>query len=162
MTNLTRIFSAWKDKYAKTQKDWILRDDETITLLGDWQEVFANLDRLVSRGVFFHLIVRSQTSGRRHQIVCRRGVHDSKQDGPVQGNGVAMTDPTIGNFGTWVCVYDGPKVNTGAGKGYRTWNAGEVFAIRVKNAETGKNETALTATGMRYYAEREARHAVKA
>ncbi len=155
--NLSRTFSARRDNFAKGMGDWILRDDESISILGDWREVFATLDRFVANGWQFRLIVESLKKTR-HDIVVRRGVYKSQQDGTVQGVGAAMTDATTGNFGTWCHVYDGKAVNTGAGKGYRTWNAGRVLAIRTTN-EKGEKETAITQAGFAYIAAREERHA---
>jgi len=155
--NLSRTFSARRDSYAKGMKDWTLRDDESVSILGDWREVFATLDRFVSNGWTFRLIVES-LKGTRHDIVVRRGVYKSQQDGEVEGIGAAMTDATIGNFGTWCCVHGGEAVNTGAGKGYRTWNASRVLAIRATN-DNREKETAITQAGFAYIAARNARHA---
>jgi len=116
------------DGYAKNQKPFILAD--TIYYLADsemvWQFVRDCGDRM------FRVIYQCE-NGTIRDIIGRQGVHNSEQDGEVQGVSAPMAqDGTHLSF--WTATH-GRKVNTGAGKGYRTLRADRILALRVDQTD---------------------------
>jgi hypothetical protein len=76
---------------------------------------------------FFRMIVRSERTGRWHDVQGRQGVYASAQEGPVAGVGRPMLDVERGRFG--ILTFTSKKVNLGAGHGYRSWLRKNVAVI---------------------------------
>ena len=129
--NLTTIFEAKRDSYAKRQADFILAD--TVQLLGGGHaEVWDFMRAIGGRMV---RIVYECKDGTRRDIIGRQGVHASKQDGEVQGTGHAMASASLLTLSFHTHTFEGRAVNTGAGKGYRTLRAAGILAIRVDGVD---------------------------
>lgn len=77
---------------------------------------------------FFRMIVRSERTGRWHDVQGRQGVYASAQEGPVAGVGRPMLDVERGRFGI-LTFTGGKKVNVGTGYGYRSWLRKNVAVI---------------------------------
>lgn len=133
--NLTELWNAKRDSYAKAQGAFILSGD--VVLLGDaadvWQFVRACGDRI------FRVIYVCK-DGTVRDMIGRQGVYKSSQDGTVAGVGHAMASAERLNLSFWTFAH-GQKVNTGTGKGYRTIRAAGILAIRCEGHDI------LTAVG---------------
>lgn len=136
--NLTETFRARKDAYAKRQGDLIVTTQAV--LLGDCAEVWGYFRAL--GGLEIRVIVECK-DGTRRDIIGRQGVHKSAQDGEVQGIGSPMACAKRLRLSFWTCVFGKRKVNTGAGKGFRTLRAAGILAFKVQGT------IFLTAQGMR-------------
>lgn len=123
--NLTELWNAKRDAYAKRQGDFVLKGD--VVLLGDPVQVWDFVRGLGSR--IFRVLYVCQ-DGTVRDIIGRGGVYDSSQDGTVAGTGHAMASQERLTLSFWTGVHGGRKVNTGAGKGYRTLRAAGILAIR--------------------------------
>lgn len=121
--NLTQVFEAKRDRYAVRQGEFIIADD--VVLIGDAAEVW---DFMRACGDKIFRVVYRCKDGTVRDMIGRQGVHNSKQDGAVQGIGHAMAT-TGGNLSFWTFAH-GQKVNTGKGAGYRTLRAAGILAIR--------------------------------
>ena len=121
--NLTQRYNATRDRYAARQGDFVVSD---VVLIGNAAEVW-NFVR-ANGGKIFRILYRCQ-DGRVRDIIGRQGVHDSRQDGRVQNIGHPMACAERLNLSFWTPTH-GDKVNTGAGKGYRTIRAAGILAIR--------------------------------
>lgn len=129
MVNLTQAFEAQKDRYAKAQGDFILRD--TVTLIGDDLETWTFLRDCGGR--MFRVLYRC-LDGTVRDMIGRQGVHNSEQDGAVEGIGHAMASEERLNLSFWTGTH-GDKVNTGTGKGYRTLKASGILALRIDGVD---------------------------
>lgn len=143
MHNLTTTFDAKPDHYAKAQGAFVL--GETVNLIasdGDTWDFVRSLGGRIFR------IIYECLDGKRLDIIGRQGVHDSKQDGEVQGIGHAMANATRLTLSFWTETHKGRKVNTGSGKGYRTLRAAGILAIRCEGCDilTGKGQAELLDT----------------
>jgi len=127
--NLTTILGATKDRHARKLGDLIL--GQRVIRLGDAQEVFEFVSKLDFR--FFRIIYEC-LDGSIRDMIGRQGVYLSKQDGMVQNVGHAMRSEERLTLSFWTDARGG-KVNTGAGKGYRTVRALGILAIRVDGAD---------------------------
>jgi hypothetical protein len=127
--NVTQILGASKDRHAKRQGDVILGSH--VVRIGDASAVFAFVSAL---GASFFRIVYCCQDGKIRDMTGRQGVHESRQDGMVQGIGHSMRDASRLNLSFWTDCQGG-KVNTGAGKGYRTIRAAGILAIRVQGTD---------------------------
>lgn len=129
MLNLSELFSAKADRYAKAQGAFLLLDGFNYTGNGvstwDW---FRGLS-----GSFVTVLYLTADKQVR-LIVGRQGVHNSEQDGTVAGTGHAMASRDGLTLSFWTATY-GSKVNTGAGKGYRTLRADRILAVNVDGAQ---------------------------
>lgn len=127
--NLSSLLSAKADRYAKNQGDFLLLDGFNYTGTGvstwDW---FRGL------GGSFVTVLYLTGKGEVRLIVGRQGVHNSSQDGTVEGKGHAMASRDGLTLSFWTETY-GDKVNTGAGKGYRTLRADRILAVNVNGAQ---------------------------
>ena len=121
--NLTDIFAAQRDRYAVRQGEFVLSDQ--VVLIGDAAEVWDFMRACGDR--IFRVVYRCK-DGRVRDMIGRQGVHNSKQDGAVQGIGHAMATAS-GNLSFWTFAH-GQKVNNGSGAGYRTLRAAGILAIR--------------------------------
>jgi hypothetical protein len=124
--NLTDIFGAQRDSYAKKQGDFILAD--TVNLIGDHGEAWDFMRAIGGRMV---RIVYECKDGTRRDMIGRQGVYASEQDGELKGTGHAMASASLLTLSFHTHVFGGRKVNTGSGKGYRTIRAAGILAIRV-------------------------------
>jgi hypothetical protein len=79
-------------------------------------------------------IIYECLDGKVRDVIGRQGVYNSNQDGRVENVGHAMTDAGLLTFSFWTATH-GSKVNTGAGKGYRTLRAHGVIAIHVNGRD---------------------------
>ena len=121
--NLTKVFEARRDRYAVRQGEFILSGD--VVLIGNPAEVWEFMRACGDR--IFRVVYRCK-DGTVRDMIGRQGVHNSEQDGAVQGIGHSMA--TAGeNLSFWTFAH-GEKVNTGGGKGYRTLRAAGILAIR--------------------------------
>lgn len=92
--------------------------------------VLINAEEAISGfgGLFFRMIARSERTGRLHDVIVRQGVYKSKQDGMVKGTGNRMRKEGR-RFGTWAYSPTGVPLNTGEGKGYRSWLYSNVILV---------------------------------
>ncbi len=127
--NITETLGATRDKHAKAQGDLIL--GKQVVRIGDDSAVWHFVSNLDSR--FFRIIYRCQ-DGKIRDMTGRQGVYDSRQDGMVAGIGHAMRNVVRLTLSFWTDARGG-KVNTGAGKGYRTIRAAGILAIRVQGTD---------------------------
>lgn len=127
--NLSELFGAKKDRYAKAQGAFLLFDGFNYTGSGvstwDW---FRTLT-----GDFVTVLYLTAKNEVR-LIVGRQGVHNSEQDGAVQGTGHAMASRDGLTLSFWTATH-GDKVNTGAGKGWRTLRADRILAVNADNKQ---------------------------
>lgn len=133
--NLTELWGAQRDRYAKRQGPFVLSGD--VVLLGDAKDVW-NFVRACGDRIF--RVVYVCKDGTVRDMIGRQGVYKSSQDGTVQGIGHAMADAERLNLSFWTFAH-GDKLNTGAGKGYRTLRAAGILAIRCEGHDI------LTAVG---------------
>ncbi len=135
--NLTQRFNAKKDRHAKAQGDLIL--GKNFVRIGSpadvWQFVRA------CGGRTFRVIYQCK-DGSIRDIIGRQGVHNSSQDGTVQGIGHAMASAERLTLSFWTATH-GSKVNTGAGKGYRTLRAAGILALRINGTDIITDEGIL-------------------
>lgn len=135
--NLTELWNAKRDSYAKRSGDFVLSGD--VVVIGDARETWQFVRGLGSR--IFRIIYVCQ-DGTVRDMLGRQGVYDSSQDGTVQNIGHPMADAERLNLSFWTCTFNGRAVNTGAGKGYRTIRAAGILAIRCEGhdilTETGR------------------------
>ena len=133
--NLTQLWEAKRDAYAKQQGEFILTD--SVMVIGDaretWEFIRACGDRIF-RVVYVCL------DGTVRDMIGRQGVYNSEQDGHVAGTGHAMASAERLNLSFWTFAH-GEKVNNGSGKGYRTFRAAGILAIRCEGNDI------LTAAG---------------
>ena len=122
--NLTQIWEAKRDRYAKNQGEFILSGD--VVLIGDDREVWDFMRACGDR--IFRVVYRCK-DGTVRDMIGRQGVYKSAQDGRVQNIGHAMTSETRLNLSFWTFAH-GEKVNMGTGAGYRTLKAAGILAIR--------------------------------
>ena len=125
-SNLSVLFNAKADRYASAQGDFVLSD--TVHVGMSHGETWDFLTQL--GGKMFRVIYQC-LDGKVVDIIGRQGVHNSTQDGEVQGTGHAMRSASRLTVSFHTHVHGGHKVNTGTGKGYRTLRAAGVLAIRV-------------------------------
>jgi hypothetical protein len=135
--NISEAFSAKRDAYAKRMGSWIISE---VTTIGEPMEVWKFVRDCGSRTM--RVLYRCK-DGTVRDIVGRQGVHDSVQDGKVQGVGHAMASSERGTLSFWTHVHNGRAVNTGSGSGYRTLRADGILAIRCDGHDI------ITATGRR-------------
>lgn len=137
--NLTQTLQAKRDRYAKAQGEFVL--GANIIRLGSDAEVWEFVRSLESRT--FRVIYACK-DGTVRDMIGRQGVHQSSQDGTVAGTGHAMACAERLNLSFWTFAH-GQKVNTGAGKGYRTLRAAGILAIRCQGVDivTDAGVTAL-------------------
>lgn len=133
--NLTQLWNAKRDRYAKRQGAFILSGD--VKLLGDAAEVWRFMRACGDR--IFRVIYVCQ-DGTVRDMIGRQGVYKSSQDGTVQNIGHAMACADRLNLSFWTFAH-GDKLNTGTGKGYRTLRAVGILAIRCEGHDI------LTAVG---------------
>lgn len=129
MLNLSTMLGARKDAHARKLGDLIL--GSKVVRIGDARDVFnfvSNLD-----GRFFRIIYRCK-DGAVRDMMGRQGVHVSKQDGEVRNVGHRMRNADKMTLSFWTDCQGG-KVNTGAGKGYRTIRAEGILALRIEGTD---------------------------
>jgi hypothetical protein len=126
MVNLTKVFGAQRDRYAKAQGT--LDAIESLIFIGDDAEVWRFMRENTRE--FFRVIYEC-LDGTRRDMIGRQGVHRSAQDGQIKGIGHAMACEEKLNLSFWTGAH-GDKVNTGAGKGYRTLKASGILALKVR------------------------------
>lgn len=122
--DLTTLWDAQRDRYAKQQGMFILSGD--VVRIGDAREVWDFMRGCGDR--IFRVVYRCK-DGTVRDMIGRQGVSDSAQDGKVQNIGHAMASEERLTLSFWTFAH-GQKVNTGAGKGYRTLRAAGILAIR--------------------------------
>lgn len=122
--NLTALWEAKRDHYAKRQGPFVLKGD--VVLIGDAREVWEFIRACGDR--IFRVIYRCK-DGTVRDLIGRQGVYKSEQDGTVLNIGHAMADADLLTLSFWTFAH-GQKVNTGSGKGYRTLRASGILAIR--------------------------------
>ena len=123
--NITEATSARSDRYAKRQGPFVLGNESH--RIDDPRAVW---DWMVSLGGRQFRVLYRCENGIVRDLIGRQGVHDSEQDGAVQGTGVPMRSAKRLTLSFWTNVFGGKKVNTGAGKGYRTLRADRILAVR--------------------------------
>ncbi len=133
--NLTELWEAKRDAYAKRQGAFVLSGD--VVLLGDAREVW---DFMRACGDRIFRVVYVCKDGTVRDMIGRQGVYKSEQDGHVAGTGHAMASEERLNLSFWTFAH-GEKVNNGTGKGYRTLRAAGILAIRCEGNDI------LTAAG---------------
>lgn len=129
MVNLTETLNAKRDAYARKLSAFVLAGE--VIRIGNAAEVWAFVRALGGRT--FRTVYVCQ-DGTVRDMIGRGGVYKSAQDGDVQGIGHAMADADRLNLSFWTFAHGG-KVNTGAGKGYRTLRAAGILALRVDGAD---------------------------
>jgi hypothetical protein len=134
--NLTDLLSARKDRYARALGAFTLSGN--IEAGSDAVSVWEFL--MSQNGKQFRVLTQC-LDGTVRDMIGRGGVFDSKQDGTVEGIGQAMTNPDKLTLSLWTATH-GKKVNTGAGKGYRTLKAENIIAIHAQDRQI------LTAFGL--------------
>ena len=127
--NVTQVLSAKRDRYASRQGEFIL--GASVVRIGDAETVWQFVRGLESRT--FRVIYVCQ-DGTVRDMIGRQGVWQSSQDGTVAGTGHAMACAERLNLSFWTFAH-GQKVNTGAGKGYRTLRAAGILAIRCQGQD---------------------------
>ena len=127
--NLSKVFDAKKDQYARKLGDWILSDN--IAMMGDTASFWDFMRNL--GGLQFRVMVRC-LDGTVREWIGRQGVHSSAQDGEISGNGRPMASQKAGNLSFWTATH-GSKVNTGDGFGYRTLKVSGIIAVRVNDQD---------------------------
>lgn len=130
MVNLSKLWRARKDQYAKQLGDFVLSCDAM--QIGDPQEVWFTMRNNIH---LQHRILWRCKDGVVRDVVIRQGVYQSRQDGPLSHDGHSMADFLLLNLSSWTCVHEGKAVNTGSGKGYRTIKAKGILAIRVQQTD---------------------------
>ena len=120
-------FVAKQDAYVKGMGDFVATGE--VINAGDAVSVWDHFVALGGRQI--RVIYRCK-DGVVRDIVGRQGVHASEQDGKVQGNGHAMRNRQRLTLSFHTSVHNGPAVNNGAGKGYRTLRAAGILAYRVE------------------------------
>jgi hypothetical protein len=127
MLNLTETLGARRDRYATKLGPFTLAGE--IVQLGNpemvWQFLTMNATTIMR-------IVYVCKDGTVRDIIGRQGVHDSAQDGTVQGTGHAMRNADRMTVSFHTSTFGGKAVNTGAGKGYRTIRAAGIVAIHAE------------------------------
>ena len=139
--NLTQTFAARKDRHARKLGDLVL--GQKVVRIGDSRTVWTFVRNCGGR--MFRVLYECK-DGQIRDIIGRGGVHDSVQDGTVQNIGHSMTNEENLTLSFWTDT-SGGKVNTGAGKGYRTLRATGILAIRIDGTDI------LTDAGMRKLAQ---------
>lgn len=134
--NLTELWSAQRDRYAKRQGPFVLEGEAKV--IGNAREVW---DFMRACGDRIFRVVYVCKDGTVRDMIGRQGVYKSEQDGTVQGIGHAMASEENLTLSFWTFAH-GKKVNTGAGKGYRTLRAAGILAIRCEGHDI------LTETGI--------------
>lgn len=142
--NLTATFGATKDQYARKLGDLVL--GQKVVRIGDSAQVWKFVRDCGGR--MFRVVYECQ-DGRIRDMIGRQGVYDSCQDGRVQNVGHAMASEENLTLSFWTNCHNGSKVNTGAGKGYRTLRAAGILAMRIEGTDI------LTDAGMRKLAQLE-------
>jgi len=122
--NLTEKWEAKRDRYAKQQGNFVLSGD--VVLIGDARETW---DFMRDCGDKIFRVVYRCLDGTVRDMIGRQGVSDSAQDGKVKNIGHAMRSEARLTLSFWTFAH-GEKVNTGAGKGYRTLRAAGILALR--------------------------------
>lgn len=127
--NLSTLLSAKADRYAKVQGAFILFDgfDYTGDGVSTWDWFRGLGGSLVS-------VLYLTAKGDVRLMVGRQGVHNSEQDGTVQGVGRAMANREGLTLSFWTATH-GDKVNTGTGQGYRTLRADRIIAVNVNGQQ---------------------------
>ncbi len=132
--SLTRSLKLIKDIYARSVGEWILGSEgRDIVLVPDQMTLWSWIR---SCGGLELRIAYRCLNGIRRDIQGRQGVWNSRQDGPLTGNGHSMTVEGY-SFGFWTCCFndeeqlDHDGVNNGSGLGYRTLLTSGVLAVRV-------------------------------
>jgi len=141
--NLTKAFSAKRDRHARAQG--ALKATDTVVFIGDAYETWHFMRENATE--FFRVIYEC-LDGTRRDIIGRQGVHKSAQDGAVAGTGHAMASFERLTLSFWTATR-GSKVNTGAGKGYRTLRAEGILALKVRGTVilTRRGREVLVAEG---------------
>ncbi|MHA1962525.1 MAG: hypothetical protein ACW99U_20170 [Candidatus Thorarchaeota archaeon] len=127
--NLTSTLHAIKDRYAKQLKPFTLASGAEIIHGAE-----ATWNFIRKQGGLEMRIIYECLDGKVRDVIGRQGVYNSNQDGRVENVGHAMTDAGLLTFSFWTATH-GSKVNTGAGKGYRTLRAHGVIAIHVNGRD---------------------------
>jgi len=137
--NLTKLWQAKRDRYARTQGEFVLKGD--VVILGEAREVW---DFMRACGDRIFRVVYVCKDGTVRDMIGRQGVYKSSQDGTVQNIGSAMASEERLTLSFWTFAH-GDKVNTGAGSGYRTLRAAGILAIRCEGHDvlTGNGVAAL-------------------
>ncbi len=133
--NLSTIFEAKTDSYAKSQGEFVL--GETVRVGLSHGETFDFLTQL--GGKLFRVIYEC-LDGKRLDIIGRQGVYNSAQDGRVANAGHSMRSEKNLTISFHTSVHGGRKVNTGKGKGYRTLRCAGILAIRVDGIDILTNQ----------------------
>lgn len=123
--NVTKMFEAKKDAHAKAVGPFVIEGEALY--MGDARQVWDTIRALGGRQ--FRIIYECK-DGTIRDMTGRQGVWKSAQDGMVQGVGHAMESEARLTLSFHTHTHGG-KVNTGAGKGYRTIRAAGVLAIKV-------------------------------
>ena len=127
--NLTALLGLRKDRYAKAQGAFSLRDG--FEYIGNGPTVWTWMRQ---KGGLQMRIAYLCEDGKRRDIIGRQGVWQSSQDGTVEGSGHAMTNRHNLTLSFWTAT-DSDKVNTGTGKGYRTIRADRILAVNVNGQQ---------------------------
>ena len=127
--NLTQTFDAKRDAYARRQGEFILGAE--VVRIGSVGDVWDFVRALGGRTFRVIYVCKDGTV---RDLIGRQGVYASEQDGTVAGTGHAMACAKRMNLSFWTFAH-GKKVNTGAGKGYRTLRAAGILAIRCEGID---------------------------
>jgi hypothetical protein len=137
---LGSLLNATRDRYAKALKPFALSGQIEVgsNAVSVWELLRSQ------NGKQFRVLVQCQ-DGTVRDWIGRGGVHNSEQDGEVQGIGAPMANRALLNLSFWTATYDSDinigngktskKVNTGTGYGYRTLKAEYVIAIHAGGCE---------------------------
>lgn len=138
--NLTVALNAQRDRYAKAQGAFVLGTSIVRMAQDSLWEFLRGLGSTT-----FRVVYRCK-DGTVRDMLGRQGVHTSQQDGTVRNVGAPMAKAGE-RISFWTLAY-GSKVNTGAGKGYRTLRIEGILAVRVNGVDV------LTDNGMKELASR--------
>lgn len=129
MVNLTVLLGARKDRHARKLGDMIL--GTKVVRIGGARETWQFVRDCGGR--MFRVLYLCK-NGTIRDIIGRQGVYASSQDGTVQNVGHSMTNEDRLTLSFWTDA-SGGKVNTGAGKGYRTLRAAGILALRIDGTD---------------------------
>ena len=127
--NLTQTLNARKDRHARRLGDLIL--GQKVVRIGSAHEVWQFVRDCGGRMMRVLYVCKDGTI---RDMIGRGGVHASAQDGKVRNVGHAMASAENLTLSFWTDT-SGGKVNTGAGKGYRTLRARGILALRIDGTD---------------------------
>lgn len=148
--DLTSLLGLRRDRYAKNVGHFLLTKG-ACEGIGNGLEVW---DWMRNLGGLQLRIAYLCENLKRRDIIGRQGVHNSRQDGKVKGDGHAMASREGLTLSFWTCIFDSEgneltgealriyqdehpdKCNTGTGLGYRTIRSDRILAVRIEQGDS--------------------------